>query len=108
MTKKFKQQWINALRSGDYEQGTGGLCRITEEGAKYCCLGVAFEEANGEDAWTETRSCWLDLGPNIGETAYYNPGITYDNIEVLSRMNDNGSSFLEIADWIEENIYATD
>lgn len=33
------QQWINALRSGEYKQGSGGL--QSEEG--YCCLGVACD-----------------------------------------------------------------
>lgn len=40
---KFKKKWIAALRSGDYDQGKGALCRVTKEGAKYCCLGVAYE-----------------------------------------------------------------
>lgn len=34
-----QQQWIDALKSGEYTQGQGSLC---ERGA-YCCLGVAAE-----------------------------------------------------------------
>ena len=31
--------WVDALRSNQYEQGTGSLC----EDNKHCCLGVACE-----------------------------------------------------------------
>lgn len=45
MNQKVKQQWIQALRSGEYQQGDRGLCRIgIDENGKevktYCCLGV--------------------------------------------------------------------
>lgn len=33
----LKEQWINALRSGDYKQGTGQLRNDNNE---FCCLGV--------------------------------------------------------------------
>jgi hypothetical protein len=37
MTKtEVKEKWVEALRSGKYEQGTGYLCRD----GQYCCLGV--------------------------------------------------------------------
>ena len=31
--------WVEALRSGEYQQGRSALC----EGGQYCCLGVACE-----------------------------------------------------------------
>ena len=34
------QKWVDALRSGEYEQGKGNL--KTADG-KFCCLGVACE-----------------------------------------------------------------
>lgn len=37
--EEFKD-WLEALRSGKYEQGVGSLY----EDGKYCCLGVACEE----------------------------------------------------------------
>ncbi len=36
MNPEVKKSWVDALRSGDYEQGRGGL-RIDDD---YCCLGV--------------------------------------------------------------------
>lgn len=35
---KTKDAWLEALRSGDYDQGTGVL--YSEERNSYCCLGV--------------------------------------------------------------------
>jgi len=45
MNKENKKLWIEALRSGKFEQGIGALCKNN----KYCCLGVlvkVFEEQN--------------------------------------------------------------
>lgn len=36
MDSKIKEQWVAALRSGKYKQGTGYLNRD----GKFCCLGV--------------------------------------------------------------------
>jgi hypothetical protein len=40
MRKKVKQLWVDALRSGKYEQGRKVLCSLDN---KYCCLGVLTE-----------------------------------------------------------------
>jgi len=36
------RQWVAALRSGEFEQGTG---RLSTRDGKYCCLGVAAKIA---------------------------------------------------------------
>jgi hypothetical protein len=50
MKTEIKQKWVNALRSGEYEQSKGYL--YSEDG--YCCLGVLCDiyckETNQE--WT--------------------------------------------------------
>jgi hypothetical protein len=39
-----RQAWLEALRSGDYQQGRGALKQKDEgNGVVYCCLGVACE-----------------------------------------------------------------
>lgn len=42
MDAKIKEQWLDALRSGKYTQGTKYLVNLDEEDkpAEYCCLGV--------------------------------------------------------------------
>jgi hypothetical protein len=61
------QLWIQALRSGEYEQGQGHLRLNQPFGAKprYCCLGVAQEVAlrNGWVSVDVPNSDWLDWGP---------------------------------------------
>jgi hypothetical protein len=37
MNKEIKEKWINALRSGKYEQGKSQLRSLSN---KFCCLGV--------------------------------------------------------------------
>lgn len=39
MNQEFKKEWIDALRSGKYEQGKNQLV----DNGKYCCLGVACD-----------------------------------------------------------------
>lgn len=103
---EFKAQWLKALRSGDYEQAKHGLCARSAQGASYCCLGVAHEVQHGEEAWKDRYpdddEAWLyDVE---GDSALYvPPGLTGDDADTLAGMNDNGSTFLEIADYIEEH-----
>ena len=37
------KKWVDALRSGAYEQGQGALATPNGDSVKYCCLGVACE-----------------------------------------------------------------
>jgi hypothetical protein len=46
MNKEIADKWIEALRSGEYEQGIASL----QSGGRFCCLGVlcdlAIKEGN--------------------------------------------------------------
>ena len=46
------RKWVDALRSGEYEQGAGALRRGWKESGDqrvaHCCLGVACEAAMGD------------------------------------------------------------
>lgn len=48
LRREIVQKWVDALRSGKYKQGRGGLRVITPEGQKHCCLGVLCEVAKLE------------------------------------------------------------
>jgi hypothetical protein len=41
----LKQRWVEALRSGEYEQGAGAL----RNGDKFCCLGVLCDILTDEE-----------------------------------------------------------
>lgn len=46
INQEHLDEWIKVLRSGDYEQYTGGSLHVFEdERHKYCCLGVGCEVA---------------------------------------------------------------
>ena len=105
------KKWVAALRSGNYEQGRGALCR---EG-KYCCLGVACVVAieNGLEVTAVKELSdreivlydkqfsfpptsvqkWLGLYTKCGS----------DSVDLVVANDNDGLSFSEIADLIEAN-----
>jgi len=105
MKKALKRQWIAALRSGEYEQTRDKL----HDAEGFCCLGVACDLF--VDDWWEWDSAdeyyYLSKGgdsmvlPNKCNEAW---GLSLTEEIFLRDMNDNGSTFAEIADWIEANI----
>lgn len=112
MNKEIKKKWIEALRSGDYDQGKGALYAVTDEGAKYCCLGVLQEVAYGEDHWVETAldtlasngSTWCLSPKDIESHGLVDENHTWHIIHLMDMNDSKGSSFGEIADWIEDHL----
>ena len=100
----FKQKWVEALRSGRYKQVQGTLKGKKEDGSVgYCCLGVALDII-GVRVRTESLDKY-DTYSSEGSMGHYDrldkkmpPEIKHRGIE----MNDDGHSFEEIADMIEE------
>jgi len=109
MKKRIKKLWIDALRSGKYEQTTGYL----KTGDKYCCLGVLCDlHAKEKDgAWYDNNYCcksqtlplevveWAGLEKNGTTVVVCNA--EYCN---LIGANDNGCTFTQIADLIQNKI----
>lgn len=98
-----QKKWIAALRSGEYQQGIGLL--KDEACDLYCCLGVAVA-LFGEGCPIDGAS--LDRYPDVQRALFLRDklGRTHkgvsDEINSLASMNDEGSSFAEIADMIEK------
>ena len=120
-------EWTAALRSGKYEQGQNALC----DGSAFCCLGVLAEVAGFEkrvdpefqiveylfpfgetEVLREESVIPEELLPTILKDLDLNlkvPTVTIGGMEFYSerlqsqliRMNDNGVSFAEIADYID-------
>ncbi len=111
MNPEIKAKWLEALRSGKYNQGENMLHRKDDEGKSYfCCLGVlcAIEGVSSE------LVSHNDIGPYylFTEEDFSSPfmpglnwldsrGINDHEANKLASMNDNGGSFEEIADYIE-------
>ena len=107
MNKALKKKWVAALRSGKYRQGRARLCTPAKHGGhvKYCCLGVLCEISKAE-------KIWRDAYGYLGSDSYvFVPDRLAEEIDLqnndqidLAAMNDDGKSFREIANWIEENL----
>lgn len=119
MNKEIKARWINALLSGEYEQGKGFL--RSPEG-EYCCLGVLCDlyskdtgiewgkgrsganTMHGLDGMTSNE---VDRWAGFVESTQYTPELsveTYDILSTLADMNDEGATFKQIVDVIEEKL----
>ena len=115
MPKKLKEEWIKALRSGEYEQGKKRLRTLYRDGSeKFCCLGVLCDI--GIDGVWDDDTCIMpaerhayddhSIGvPSQADLIAMGIGDPFDGTYFyLAEMNDEANSFDEIADWIEDNI----
>lgn len=94
-----KEKWLTALRSGEYQQGSNKL--RTDDG-KYCCLGV-FAVCNNIPI--DKSGIAILLNNEYQGYGLFNELMGEDTVDVLWKMNDKaGKSFLEIADYIEQNL----
>lgn len=127
MNADVKAEWVEALRSGEYEQGESFLRRTNGE---FCCLGVLCElavkhgvipeptlEPNAsvyyyiDESVQDSYDAWLP--PKVKEWAGIEADegrmpepLPFKNDEKgttnnLTGLNDNGYTFAEIADIIE-------
>lgn len=127
MNPEVKQKWIDALRSGKYEQGSEKLRSVSG----YCCLGVLcdlysqehdvkWEFRGNEETNPQLQDYWYfgDQSEFLPESVMewaelnlYNPLLRVeDNDEMfevneeVSTLNDEGYSFSTIADLIEAQL----
>lgn len=118
MDPKLKAEWVAALRSGKYQQGTGELRSKHDE---FCCLGVlcdlirphgwkespqgTYYVMTGSELW-ESFVLPKDVAEQVGLTplGLWPSGAPQElqEFEGLADMNDAGKSFYEIADAIEK------
>ena len=100
---EFKKKWVEALRSGKYEQGRTYL-RSMEN--RYCCLGVACDLFNPK-AWELSKHRYTLSHSSTWIPHEICAEIYLDDFAIgkLVNMNDKSmQSFKQIADWIEENL----
>jgi len=110
LPRVFAEKWIEALRSGKYQQGRGQLYSINND--NYCCLGVACEVAgHTKNIIAHGYNVFIDAKKNriIGNKIVFPkiPTVLKGSNglpQILAEMNDSGISFDGIADWIEDNV----
>lgn len=130
--QEIKKRWIEALRSGRYEQGKSCLAREQPEGGEiaFCCLGVLCElsveegvavreRVNGDRICYNGSICHLPAEVrdwalvSSSQAAYFDPAdvalhcpdvVTSRRHATLADLNDSGASFRQIADLIEAKL----
>ena len=114
MDPVIKQQWLKALRSGEYKQGRRVLRKKTVEGElKYCCLGVLCElhrKATGAREWDLSiegysyygRAAYSPWEVRVWAGDVFRNKLSFEGI--LAEANDKGADFPTIANWIEANL----
>lgn len=125
MNPEIKKAWVEALRSGEYAQARGALCRtegtVDDQTVGYCCLGVLTDLAvkAGVVEWApeprepalqtviDGTGSWYSLTPPEVVTwaglDRADPKVGPED-ERLSTLNDDGASFKKIAKLIEEKL----
>ena len=96
-SKAFIRKWVKALRSGEFKQAND----VLRDGGAYCCLGVACVLRHRESG--ESYPDLTGHGEHLktdGAAGNWLLPLDYQN--KLATLNDRGSSFAEIADYIEE------
>lgn len=108
MNETIKARWIQALTSGEYEQGKGKL--LTNDG-KYCCLGV-LTDLYCKETKQEMSNYVMHFGGNDTLSREVQEWAGLDNKDIhshnqyvagkhLSDWNDTvGKTFAEIAEMI--------
>jgi hypothetical protein len=130
MKPEYKERWIKALESGEYQQGAGALkVDVTSDTSKpcfsFCCLGVLADLVKDEIPGARWGNTPIDeqgqfdfIGPNdteggvlpwdvmelVGLTSS-NPTVLHgDEIVSLAGLNDGGTTFARIATIIKEHL----
>jgi hypothetical protein len=92
MNELIAKMWVNALRSGEYQQGKGTL--HNQDTNTYCCLGVLcdlyVQETNNRDSYCQQRM----LSDSSIVTAFGNTVGTLPNqVLIWSGVNDDNGRF---------------
>lgn len=102
ISQEIFDKWIEALESGQYEQGTECLKWSTDNACSYCCLGVLAEVMGLQ--WDNSKYSKYKFGVD-GDINYISDNILPLGVQQeLAKLNDiQGMSFLEIAEVLKEN-----
>ena len=106
MDGMVKNKWVGALRSSDYEQGRQQLC----DGERFCALGVLCDTLGlGFSVLSDGRRAYRDRDGYRDSRVFpmhvsEEIGLAGIEISDIAKMNDEGRTFGEIADYIEREL----
>lgn len=98
MNAELKAKWVEALRSGNYRQCAEVL---HNDAGQFCCLGVLHHVLTGDTP----LKYWGEQSPRPNDLRFLDERLEgIEIVGIVSKKNDGGESFTEIADWIEANL----
>lgn len=106
MDANLKARWVEALRSGEYKQGKEQLRQSDDS---FCCLGVLCDIVDSAK-WREVSAGYRYSGKEFAALSFPPPeisarvGLPRNIQDAVAAMNDEGSSFAQIADYIEAHL----
>jgi hypothetical protein len=106
LPKVFKKQWLKALKSGDYKQGTGSLIsRNSNQENTYCCLGVAAHMCGSGDSILRCKY-FIKKGEGLRGISKIPDILKGDSglPETLAQLNDAEDNFELVIEFIENNL----
>lgn len=109
MNKVVKEMWVDALRSGEFQQ----ICENLHDGSNFCALGVLYElyrRDTGKGVWklvsrgneyelTEISDMEVCEWAGVEDLYFL---IQLDSLAYLTDLNDEGNAFTALALLIEE------
>ena len=95
MNKELKKKWVAALRSGGYQQGRHVLYSERED--TYCCLGVLCDIQGVSKKKMNQKMFPSQVGKGVC-------GFSGRVSVALSKMNDEGIGFTDIAKYINKTL----
>ena len=115
MNKDIKEQWLTALRSGEYRQCIGELRNSLGE---HCCLGVLLESQNWELSLIKSSRpephVYYYMSPEgetnneeneLSQNTRSEFGLTRpQEVKLMNLNDDKGWSFKLISGWIEDHL----
>jgi hypothetical protein len=104
MKKEIAMRWVEALRSGDYKQGTE---QLRDKNNNFCCLGVLCN-LHAQDhpeiaAVQKNQITYLGTYAFPRRTVYQWAGLKEGVGLRLASMNDDGRTFKQLARYIAAN-----
>src|SRR4051812_42693305 len=112
MKSELKEEWLRALRSGEYKQARGALHRMRTDlynaAEGHCCLGVLCEVVgvrkgttiNGVHEWYGSPMYTGVPSDNFLKRV----GLSESHTDALVSLNDDSNSYEPTIKYIEENL----
>jgi hypothetical protein len=103
---EIKQMWVDALLSGEYQQGYNYLASEFQGKVHYCCLGVLCDLAYKHHATNRNEDEFARF--SYGKDSEYNNAILPPDVQAWAGLDDNNPELkATVPDYTEEEFEDT-